>query len=198
MSKKIFCIRHGEALHNVLFWKMGEKTYLLYRDTPLTLTGVKQAQQLGDSYFTLGSNKIDLIIVSPLLRTLQTATNIFCKNPEDVPPCPIIALDCVMEYPQGLDQCNHRKSIREYEYCFPHVDFSNIQYDQDPFWKKYEMETIENLDMRFKKMKEFIKSRPEKNIVLVSHSSYLGWFLNNDIGDEQNELAHCKVYETNI
>ena len=110
----------------------------------------------------------------------------------------MIALDCVMEYPQGLDQCNHRKSIKEYKYCFPHVDFSQIKYDQDPFWKKYEKETIEHLNIRLEKMKQFIQSRPEKNIVLVSHSSYLGWFLNNNIGNEHNELEHCKIYETNI
>ena len=197
MSKNIYCIRHGEALHNVLFWDIGEHVYLLYRDTPLTATGVKQAQQLGNSDWK-GKEKIDLIIVSPLLRTLQTATNIFCKNPDDKPPCPMIALDCVMEYPQGLDQCNRRKSIKEYKYCFPHVDFSQIEYDEDPFWKRYEKETIEHLNGRLEKMKQFIKSRPEKNIVLVSHSSYLGWFLNNNIGDELNELEHCKIYETNI
>ena len=198
MSKNIYCIRHGEALHNVLFWEIGEKVYLLYRDTPLTMKGVKQAQQLGESNFCLGNNDIDLILVSPLLRTLQTATNIFCKNPDDVLPCPMIALDCIKEYPQGLDECNHRKSIQEYKYCFPHVDFTHIEYNEDLFWKRYELESIENLDIRLKKMKEFIKSRPEKNIVLVSHSSYLGWFLNKNIGDEHNELEHCKVYKTNI
>ena len=142
MSKKIFCIRHGQALHNVLFWEIGQKAYLKYRDTPLTAEGVKQSQLLGESYFTLGNNNIDLIIVSPLLRTLQTATNIFCKNLEDVPPCPMIALDCVMEYPQGLDKCNHRKSILELKYCFPKIDFSKIEYDEDPVWRKYEIEPI--------------------------------------------------------
>ena len=63
----------------------------------------------------------------------------------------MIALDCVMEYPQGLDQCNRRKSIKEYKYCFPHVDFSQIEYDEDPFWKKYEKETIEHLNVRLEK-----------------------------------------------
>ena len=196
MSKKIFCIRHGEALHNVLFHEIGQKVYLLYRDTPLTSKGVKQAQKLGNEWENL--KNMDLIIVSPLLRTLQTATNIFCKNPDDKPPCPMVALDCVMEYPQGLDQCNNRKSIQEYKYCFPHVDFSQIEYNEYPFWKKYEMETIDELNIRVNTMKQFINSRPEKNIALVSHSSYLGWFLHTNIGDEANELEHCKVYETII
>ena len=141
--KNIYCIRHGEALHNVLFWEIGEKVYLLYRDTPLTSVGVGQAQQLGESMFSFGHTDIDLIIVSPLLRTLQTADNIFKKK-----NIPMLALDCVMEYPQGLDQCNHRKTITEYKYCYPKVDFSHIEYDEEPFWKKYEMESMESLDYR--------------------------------------------------
>jgi len=197
MSKKIFCIRHGEALHNVLFWEIGEKVYLLYRDTPLTAKGVKQAQTLGKNEWHK-REQIDLVLVSPLLRTLQTATNIFCKDPDDKPPCPMIALDCLMEYPQGLDECNNRKSIDEYKYCFPHIDFSFIEHNEYPHWKKYQTETRDELDIRINKMKEFIKSRPEKKIVIVSHSSYLGWFLYRKIGDEYNELKHCKVYETTM
>ncbi len=188
--KNLYCIRHGEALHNVLFWEIGEKVYLLYRDTPLTAVGVKQAIELGNSD---SINDIELIIVSPLLRTLQTADNIF-KNKN----IPMLALDCVMEYPQGLDQCNHRKSIKEYKYCYPKVDFSHIEHDEYPFWKKYEMESIESLEKRIQKMKDFIISRPEKNIAIVSHSSFLGKFLIDKIGDEKNELKHCHVYNSTI
>ena len=191
--KNIYCIRHGEALHNVLFWEIGEKVYLLYRDTPLTSVGVGQAQQLGESMFSFGHTDIDLIIVSPLLRTLQTADNIFKKK-----NIPMLALDCVMEYPQGLDQCNHRKTIKEYKYCYPNVDFSHIEYDEEPFWKKYEIESMESLMKRIEKMKKFILSRPEKNIAIVSHSSFLGKFLFDKIGDEKNELKHCHVYQTKI
>ncbi len=188
--KNLYCIRHGEALHNVLFWEIGEKVYLLYRDTPLTAVGVEQATNLGNSD---DINNIELIIMSPLLRTLQTAHNIF-KN-KDIP---MLALDCVMEYPQGLDQCNHRKTIKEYKYSYPKVDFSHIEHDEEPFWKKYEIESIESLKKRIKKMKDFINSRPENNIAIVSHSSFLGKFLFDNIGNENNELEHCKVYQTKI
>ena len=188
--KNLYCIRLGEALHNVLFWDIGDKVYLLYRDTPLTAVGVKQAIELGNSD---SINDIELIIVSPLLRTLQTAHNIF-KNKN----IPMLALDCVKEYPQGLDECNHRKTIKEYKYCYPNVDFSHIEHDEDPFWKKYEMESIESLKKRIEKMKDFIISRPEKNIAIVSHSSFLGKFLFDTIGDEENELKHCHVYNSTL
>ena len=45
-------------------------------------------------------------------------------------------------------------------------------------------------------MKDFINSRAEKNIAIVSHSSFLGKFLSNNIGDENNELKHCHIYRT--
>ncbi len=189
--KNVYCIRHGEALHNVLFREMGQPAYLLYRDTPLTSIGVEQSKKLGESWEEI--DNMELIIVSPLLRTLQTADNIFCKK--DIS---MIALDCIMEYPQGLDKCNHRKSIKELKYCFPKIDFFNIDYEEDPFWKKYEMESISELEKRIEKMKEFINQRPEKNIAIVSHSSFLGKFLLDDIGNKKNELEHCYVYETKI
>ena len=96
MKKVLYCIRHGTALHNVLFWEQGEIVYEKYRDTPLVKKGVDEAKALGETWEDI--DKIELVIVSPLLRTLQTADNIFCKK--DVP---MIALDCVREYSQGLD-----------------------------------------------------------------------------------------------
>ena len=35
MSKTLYCIRHGLALHNVLYWHVGTKAYTEYNDTPL-------------------------------------------------------------------------------------------------------------------------------------------------------------------
>ena len=40
MNKIVYCIRHGTALHNVLFWKIGTKAYTDYRDTKLTVDGI--------------------------------------------------------------------------------------------------------------------------------------------------------------
>ena len=187
MSKILYCIRHGTALHNVLFWEIGETVYRKYRDTPLVAKGRNEAIELGNTWNNI--DKVELVIVSPLLRTLQTATNIFCKK--DVP---MIALDCIMEFPQGLDMCNYRKTIIEYKPCYPNVDFSLITDTESKNWRHDREETKEELNSRIEKMKDFIKSRPEKHIAIVSHSSYLGQFLHNNIGDEHNELKHCFPY----
>ena len=48
--KVLYFIRHGTALHNVLFWEQGEKVYLKYRDTPLVKKGVEEAKNLGETW----------------------------------------------------------------------------------------------------------------------------------------------------
>lgn len=187
MSKNLYCIRHGTALHNVLFWEIGETVYRKYRDTPLVAKGRNEAIELGNTWNNI--DKVELVIVSPLLRTLQTATNIFCKK-----NVPMIALDCIMEFPQGLDMCNYRKTIIEYKPCYPNVDFSLITDTESKNWNHDREETKEELNSRIEEMKDFIKSRPEKHIAIVSHSSYLGYYLHKKIGDENNELKHCYPY----
>ena len=191
MKKVLYCIRHGTALHNVLFWEQGEDVYKKYRDTPLVKKGVDEAKVLGETWEDI--DKIELVIVSPLLRTLQTADNIFSKK--DVP---MIALDCVMEYSQGLDLCNKRKSIIEYKPCYPKVDFSHIKDDVETRWREDKYETVEELNERIKEMIKFIKTRKEIHIAIVSHSSYLGHYLFDRIGDEENEIKHCYPYIHNI
>ena len=71
--------------------EIGPSVYRKYRDTPLVAKGRKEATKLGNTWNNI--DNIELVIVSPLLRTLQTATNIFSnKN------VPMIALDCLMEF----------------------------------------------------------------------------------------------------
>ena len=73
----IFCIRHGESTHNILYQQWGMKTFFdkNFYDTNLTLNGINQSIELGNKWDN--KDKIDLVIVSPLSRTLQTAMNIF-------------------------------------------------------------------------------------------------------------------------
>ena len=191
MDKTLYCIRHGTALHNVLFWEYGSQVYQQYRDTPLVAKGVEEAKKLGKTWKEI--DNIELILVSPLLRTLQTASHIFeNKN------IPMLALDCIMEYPQGYsDICNHRKTIVELKPCYPNIDFSSINKEKD-IWRSDRDETISELNSRINELIKFIKSRKEKHIAIVSHSSYLGHFLFNKIGDENNELEHCFPYKKHL
>src|SRR6056300_1708652 len=98
--KNIYCIRHGTAEHNVLFKEVGEKAYMMLRDSNLTDVGQIESAQMGK--YWIEKNNIELVLVSPLTRTLQTATNIF----KDV-NVKMLALDELKEYPASYENINH-------------------------------------------------------------------------------------------
>lgn len=191
MTKLLYCIRHGTALHNVNFPKIGRKAYTDFKDTPLIDKGRVEAVKLGIEWKKLFS--VELVLVSPLSRTLDTAKYIF----QDYQNVPMIALDELMEHPQAEELCNQRFDKTELINRYPNVDFSNISEDPKIFWDRRHIHKKEllKLNKRIDAFKEFVKSRPEKTIAIVSHSSLLGHMLYNKIGDEDNELKHCFPYE---
>ena len=119
MTKLLYCIRHGTALHNVNFDKMGRKAYTEFFDTPLVDLGKLEAVLLGTTWRDI--DKVELILVSPLTRTLDTAKFIFQHH-----KAPVIALDYLMEHPQAEEICNLRASKDELSLRYPNVDFSNL------------------------------------------------------------------------
>lgn len=67
-AKTIYLIRHGECLHNL---GKNRQTFAgAFLDNSLTPTGVKSAELLSD---VLKEKKIDLIVASPLKRSIETA-----------------------------------------------------------------------------------------------------------------------------
>lgn len=189
MVKTLYCIRHGLALHNVLFWEIGTDAYTKYNDTRLLEEGVEQAIQLGTTWKEI--ENVELVIVSPLSRTLSTAYHIF-KN-ENIP---IIAKDFLIEHPIGIETANKRKNITHLKKIFPDINFNFIK-SNEPNWYNNK-ETIHQLENRIQQMKDWILKRPEKTIAIVSHSSFIGQFKDKKMGDEQNELKHCFPYKITI
>ena len=188
----LYCIRHGLALHNTLYKKYGSSTFynLEYKDTLLIPEGHEQSIQLGKTWDKI--NDIELIIVSPLKRTLQTAHNIF-KNKN----IPMVALDYCREFPAGLHACNKRSSKEELEILYPNVDFTSLKTNYDELWIPNREETIDELNIRIKKTLEFIKYRPETNIAFVNHNSFIGQMKDNKIllmDNDSQELKHCSPY----
>ena len=187
--RKVFLIRHGEALHNINFKIFGKDTYFDKKnlDAPLTNTGISQAKTLGNTW--LYKNNIDLILVSPLTRTLQTATNIFPEN-----NIPMIALDSIKEYPQGKHTPNIRKNKNDLKELWKNIDFDLIEKNDRFIGKK---ETEEQLNNRVQNVKNYIISINKKNIAIVSHSTFINKFLGNELEDEDSygTIEHCVPYE---
>lgn len=189
--KNVYCIRHGTAEHNVLFHEVGEKAYMMIRDSNLTEKGQEESLTLGENWIHKGY--IELVLVSPLTRTIQTAKNIF-KNSN----VKILAYDELKEFPASYENINHRKDKRELVLSHhPAVNFKAIS-EKDSLWHDTNVESINQLKKRVEKMKEFILSRKEKNIAIVSHSSYLSYFLYGKIDDIDSELKHSFPYQMNV
>ena len=196
MSKNIYCIRHGIAEHNMNYLKYGSSTFYdpQFVDTSLVQEGFNQAKQLGETWKDIDT--IELVIVSPLKRTLQTACEIF-KDKQ----VPMIALEYVREFPLGKHTCNKRSSKDMLVAKYSHINFDSLQSNQDDIWIYHREETIEELNLRIQKLKEFIASRSETNIALVNHSSFIGQMKDQEIkylDNGQEELKHCYPYLINL
>jgi len=196
MSKLLYLIRHGKALHNDKFIEMNMDVNAFripeVIDSPLTEEGHYQSINLGNNW----ENKydIELVLVSPLTRTLETAMNIFGET-----NIPIISKEFLREYPIGRDTCNKRSDISILKNKFPKINF-DIDQNKDIYWKENEefMENINDLNLRINLMKKYIFNLKEKNIAIVGHSSHLGQFKDNFIPFIENgdtELKHCYPYE---
>ena len=192
--KNIICIRHGKAFHNVLSDKIGEKAFSLKEsfDAPLVEEGILQAKELGENSKQL--KKIDIVFVSPLTRTLQTAENIFEKNKI----VRIVALDKMKEFPQGIEICNKRRNRIELKEKFKKVDFSLLDSDSDQMWREDRYEKIKELKQRIKEFKQFIMNENYNNIAIVSHNNFLKELLFQNCGDETYNLDHCNPYKLDL
>ena len=189
--KTVYCIRHGTAEHNVLFHEVGEKAYMMLTDSNLTDKGNTESLTLGEQW--IEKNNIELVLVSSLTRTIETAKNIF-KNSN----VKILSFDELKEYPASYENINHRKDKKSL--VLKHHPIVNFKYltEKDRLWNETTHETIVELDDRVKYMKDYILNCKENTIAVVSHSSYLAYFLHGKIEDFDNELKHCFPYKINI
>eukprot|EP00929_Paragymnodinium_shiwhaense_P106887 TRINITY_DN72726_c0_g1_i1.p1 TRINITY_DN72726_c0_g1~~TRINITY_DN72726_c0_g1_i1.p1 ORF type:complete len:328 (-),score=41.68 TRINITY_DN72726_c0_g1_i1:117-1100(-) len=210
-TKKIHFIRHAEGYHNVATKRTGDNECLKRGehlaqqhelwDARLTDKGIRQAKELREYLSTRPSGgrsftAFDLVVVSPLTRTLQTADAIFGPPrtpgvpafldpgvaPEGSPegsaastrkvPRPRILVREECRERWGLYVCDGRRPIREIIGEFPGFDFSEVEYDQDCFYTD-ERESDEHCCERAVHFLEWLNKRPEKCIAVVTHSSFL-------------------------
>lgn len=178
VQKVVFGIRHGQAWHNVLYEKFGKKAFSEYRDTTLTAYGMQQAVYAHPP-------QVDIVFVSPCLRTLQTASLMFPKTKK-------FAIECLKEYPQDIEICNRRSSKSFLQQCFPDIDFSDLV-DEEQDWPNQSTTHAQNKE----RIQTIVSMCPESTIALVTHSTWLKYYINNDLTSEP-ELEHCVAYSLKI
>jgi len=106
---------------------------------------------------------------------------------------PIIATDLCRERITGLP-CDCRRSVTELKKEFPNVDFSLIRYDDD-FIAENLVEDLELCRMRATRFLQWLCSRPEERIAVVSHSGFLTHLFSQFGMNKYHALARKDVSE---
>ncbi|KAE9363944.1 phosphoglycerate mutase-like protein [Stipitochalara longipes BDJ] len=156
----ITIIRHGEALHNIT------RDYA-FPDPPLTEKGLSDARQL-----SIDSTP-DLIIVSPMTRTIQTATEAFgflILSPDRK-----IKTQVWPELREAHDHICCKGSIKEEMMTkFPGFDFSDCHDEWD-----YPPHTTESAVARGEEVRRKLRGLAEmhKHIVLVTHRGFAAFLV---------------------
>mmetsp|Transcript_23086 Transcript_23086/g.33912 ORF Transcript_23086/g.33912 Transcript_23086/m.33912 type:complete len:550 (-) Transcript_23086:970-2619(-) len=151
-KKIIYFVRHAEAVHNVKEREAVQEAIARgetdksqqdearravlrgdesLRDAPLSEHGIHQVSTSFESLAALTSSKIprpEVVLVSPLRRTLMTATELFGgknANNEEGSQCRFTAIEMLREKRTGLS-CDERSDLETIRAEFPHVDLSGL------------------------------------------------------------------------
>lgn len=142
--KKVYYVRHGESEANVAGIVAGSGN-----ETPLTSNGREQAKRAGRD---LKDKKIDLIVCSPMLRTVDTAKLIAGELGYD--PEKIVTNILLTERQMGrFEQRPHSEYVRAMK--------SGEEFEG--------MESAQEMLARAQKAIDWIQKQKAHNIVLVSH-----------------------------
>lgn len=205
ITKIVHFQRHGQGYHNLLGEILREAGVPVsidstdptlnpwirpeLVDSPLTETGKWQCAQQQPIAARLNP---ELVVVSPLLRTLQTAKlsfadfypNTYDKTASSIP---WVAHEACREE-LGVLTCNRRRPLSDIRSDFPDIDFLDMSED-DTLWNPHHRESSRSKGERiYSFLVDFIANRPETNIAVVTHSAWLFHAMNAVIDCGEDEL----------
>lgn len=158
---KIYFIRHAEGYHNLP--PLGNTKNYDIKYPKITENGFSQ---IDNTKSLLKNENIEIILVSPLRRTLQTAGGIFNKD-KDL----FIANEDIREI--VTNPCDLRRDIDKIEAEFPFIDFSQVEKKE----KFCVTETIQSYNKRMDNFYKWLSENTYKSIAVVSHGVFLHTFL---------------------
>jgi len=198
-TKRVFFVRHGEGEHNVAFHRGDRKSGGRIRDPCLTDVGKQQATSISpDTHPVLKDTEIELIVSSPLSRTIQTTILVFKEKLET--DHPEVAGDQVEEPSQSEKQrerkiilhpdmqetgdvnCdtgkpleetwdNLKTSVEAHIKLQPSMLCTKLL-DINPKWHKKEGDYAHDgkkIKARLRRFTKWLLNRPERNIAIVGH-----------------------------
>ncbi|KAH1691129.1 hypothetical protein KXV95_005950 [Aspergillus fumigatus] len=169
MPPVVHCVRHAQGVHN-----LSTANHVIH-DPSLTDLGNEQCRILRDNFPF--HDRIELITASPLRRTIYTAYQSFQPVLEKHKDMKIVLLPDVQETSDvpcdtGSDPEVLRKEMEEQE--IP-VDMSLVQEGWNSKTGRY-APTNEAIKNRARAARRWLKERPEKEIIVVTHGGFLHYF----------------------
>ena len=182
-AKRVIFIRHAEGTHNrdardmPNYFDDGLGHTDAYIDARLTPEGEAQCTRLMEQLqWRHEQGFVELVVVSPLTRALQTASLAFPHRPPDAPRPPFLATELARE--RIWDHtCDMRRERPQLEAEFPHVDFSEVPLGPDGMWahKEDEPSAWESTKCaaRAADFLRWLWARPERHVAVVTHWCFL-------------------------
>ena len=214
MPPTVILIRHAQALHNVKD-KLSSRhctrfviDFVLQNysipDPPLTELGLRQCRDLQDhmqKHLDI-SHKVELIVSSPLRRTLQTTQGGLQWLIERGVP-----VHARGEWQENSDApCDRGRNVDILRKEFPSFNFDNVGNEWPTKTGRFAF-TREAVEKRAINCRQWLRSRPEKVIAVVSHGAFLRigishrWYANADYrvfgfaADGSDELVEWELTE---
>lgn len=154
--KKVYFVRHGESEGNAARIHQS-------KDTPLSEIGHSQAKIVALRFSKI---QVSRIIASTYLRARQTAQAIADRNNLEVETNELFAERKGPSELIGISQLSEQsKQIRG--------ELHTHILDQDGAWRYSDEENAKEFSKRAEKALEFLKQRPEENLVVVCHALIL-------------------------
>jgi len=184
-SRVVHLVRHAQGHHNLAAAVRGSAAFVdpALFDASLDDVGRAQAEKLGGIIDDL-TLEIDVVLVSPLSRTLETCAGLFPNGKRrSGAPLRIAAIEELREA-FGAHPCDARRSVSYYAQLHPWVDFSAVRTDADT-WATATRETVREVAKRADVVLEVIAALPahEKRVCIISHGVLLEML--------QNRSAMC-------
>lgn len=149
-------VRHGESILNAEHIRQGA-------DGSLSEKGMQQAEETGKR---LANTKFDVILVSPFTRTRETA-EIIAKHIHSKKPMEFVDLLIERRNPKEIiGQYAEDPEIKKI------IDIVDKSYHSDDF-RYSDEENFQDLKERARKLLEYLEKRPERKILVVTHSIFL-------------------------
>lgn len=172
--KRIALIRHGQGWHNRSWRGVGLAWLVNILDTEdvtLTERGRSQATVIRDAMDQDDQHKlrqVEAVAVSPLSRTIETATLIFSQRPQiRFHLQPLCAERCLATCDRGSPKATLVKR-------WPHIENWSGFAEMDEVWwpsaRTFAQEM--NPQDRIRAFKQWLAERPETTLAVVGHAGY--------------------------